>query len=67
MQVLFPVSIEPFDQIRNWECFDADTGEDLAREVRSYLVGDFTNWKNQDAYQREFNLLIRDLKTKKAK
>src|ERR1017187_5273944 len=29
VQVLFPVSIAPFDQLRDWECFDADTGEDL--------------------------------------
>ncbi len=65
VQVLFPVSIAAFDQLRAWECVDPDTGEDLAREVRSYLIGDFTNWKDHDTYQKEFSLLSRDLKATK--
>jgi hypothetical protein len=63
-KILFPLSIVPFEQLRAWECVDADTGEDLAREVRSYRVADFSNWKDHDAYQREFSMLLRDLKAK---
>jgi hypothetical protein len=48
------------------ECFDADTGKDSAREIREYYVPDFTNWKHHDAYQTEFEKLLRDLKTERA-
>lgn len=44
------------------ECFDADIGKDSAREIREYLVPDFSNWKDHDSYQREFKKLLRDLK-----
>jgi TIR domain len=62
IQVLFPVSLVPFKKIRDWECFDADTGKDSAREIREYLIADFCKWKNHDAYQDEFTELLRDLK-----
>ena len=42
--------------------FDADTGKDLAVEVREYFVPDFSNWKDHDAYQGAFDRLLRDLK-----
>jgi hypothetical protein len=45
-----------------WEGFDADTGKDSAREIREYLIPDFSNWKNYDAYQVAFQRLLRDLK-----
>jgi uncharacterized protein YjbI with pentapeptide repeats len=62
LQVLFPIGLAPFETIRQWECFDSDTGKDSAREVREYLIGDFSNWQVPDAYQRELTRLIRDLK-----
>jgi uncharacterized protein YjbI with pentapeptide repeats len=31
-QVLFPISLVPFARIRDWKCFDADTGKDSARD-----------------------------------
>jgi uncharacterized protein YjbI with pentapeptide repeats len=61
-QVLFPVRLVPFEAIRAWECFDADTGKDSAREIREYFIPDFSNWKNNDAYQVAFQRLLRDLK-----
>ena len=42
---------------------DADTGKDSAREIREYYVPDFSNWKDHDCYQQEFDKLLRDLKT----
>lgn len=59
---LFPVSLAPFETIRAWQAFDADTGKDMAREVREYFVPDFSNWKDHDAYQKAFDRLVRDLK-----
>ena len=61
-RVLFPISLVAFNLIRDWECFDADTGKDSAREIREYFVPDFSDWKNHDSYQQEFQKLIRDLK-----
>jgi hypothetical protein len=61
-QVLFPVRLVPYEAIREWKCFDADTGKDSAREIREYFIPDFSNWKNHDAYQVAFRRLLRDLK-----
>ena len=46
---LFPISLVPFEAIRDWEAFDADIGKDMAVEVREYFVPDFTCWKDHDA------------------
>src|ERR1035437_944238 len=50
-RVLFPVRLAPFEVLRDWECFDSDTGKDSAREVREYFIPDFSNWKDHDSYQ----------------
>jgi uncharacterized protein YjbI with pentapeptide repeats len=61
-QVLFPMRLVSFEALRDWECFDADTGKDSAREIREYFIPDFSNWKNHDAYQVAFQRLLHDLK-----
>ena len=61
-QVLFPVRLVSFEAVRNWECFDADSGKDSAREIREYFIPDFSNWKNYDAYKQAFQRLLHDLK-----
>jgi uncharacterized protein YjbI with pentapeptide repeats len=61
-KVLFPIRLVDFDTIRQWKCFDADTGKDSAREIREYFIPDFSNWKSHDAYQQAFVHLLRDLK-----
>jgi hypothetical protein len=61
-QMLFPISVVPFDRIKAWKLFDADTGVDSAREIREYFVPDFSNWKDHDSYARAFDRLVRDLK-----
>jgi uncharacterized protein YjbI with pentapeptide repeats len=61
-RMLFPVRLVNFEALRDWECFDADAGKDSAREIREYYVPDFSNWKDHDCYQREFDKLLRDLK-----
>ncbi len=61
-RVLFPVRLVSFNQIRDWECFDGDTGKDSAREIREYFIPDFNSWKDHDAYKRAFDRLLRDLK-----
>jgi hypothetical protein len=60
---LFPVRLVDFDTLRNWTCFDADSGKDLAVEVREYFIPDFSNWKDHDAFEMAFARLQQDLKT----
>jgi hypothetical protein len=35
---LFPIRLTDFETLRDWTCFDADTGKDLAVEVREYFA-----------------------------
>ncbi len=59
---LFPIRLADFETIRKWECFDVDSGKDLAIEVREYFIPDFSNWKNHDAFESAFDRLIKDLR-----
>ncbi len=62
-RVLFPISLNiPYQELQDWECFDADAGKDSAREIREYYIPDFNRWKDHDSYQKEFKKLLRDLK-----
>ena len=62
-QVLFPISIVPFEEIKQWKRFDSDTGRDLAREIREYHIPDFSRWgSDQAAYKTAFERLLKDLK-----
>jgi hypothetical protein len=52
----------PFEKIREWKAFEADTGKDSAREIREYFIPDFSHWKEHESYQAAFQRLLRDLK-----
>ena len=60
-RVLFPIRLCSFEALRDWKLFDADTGKDLAREIREYFIPDFSNWKDHDAYKLAFDRLLDDL------
>ena len=64
---LFPIRLVDFETIRDWECFDADIGEDLGVVVRDYFIPDFSNWKDYDAFEAGFAKLLRDLRAKDSK
>jgi hypothetical protein len=53
--------------LTQWSCFDADTGNDSAREIREYFIPDFSQWKHHDAYQATFDRLLKDLQTEAPK
>src|SRR5262249_20158911 len=59
---LFPIRLIDFEAIRDWECFDADTGKDFAFEIREYVIPDFSTWKDHDAFEAAFARLIKGLK-----
>jgi hypothetical protein len=63
---LFPIRLTDFETLRDWTCFDADTGKDLAVEVREYFIPDFSNWKvladgHPAAFESAFARLKKDL------
>jgi hypothetical protein len=60
--MLFPLGLVGFELIKAWECFDSDTGKDLAREIRDYFIPDFSNWKDSGCYRVAFERLLKDLK-----
>ena len=59
---LFPVRLVDIETIQAWECFDADSGKDLATELREYFIPDFSDWKNHDAFEAAFARLLKDLR-----
>jgi hypothetical protein len=61
-RVLFTIRLVGYEEVRAWECFDADSGKDLARHVREYFIPDFSNWADPSSYQKAFQRLLRDLK-----
>jgi hypothetical protein len=60
-RILFPVRLCSFEAIRDWQCFDADSGKDLAREIREYFIPDFSKWEDDAAFDSAFDRLLRDL------
>jgi hypothetical protein len=65
-QLLFPITIAPFEDVKKWKLFDADRGKDSAREIREYFIPDFSNWKDHDSYQAGFEGLVKGLKASAA-
>ena len=61
-RILFPIRLVPFERICEWQLNDSVSGNDLAEEVRQYFVPDFTNWKDQDAFESSYKNLFRDLR-----
>ncbi len=61
-RVLFPIRLVGMKMITEWECFDTDSGEDLAIEVRKYYIPDFLDWKIHDNFQYSFKRLLYDLR-----
>ncbi|HEV2863024.1 MAG TPA: toll/interleukin-1 receptor domain-containing protein [Pyrinomonadaceae bacterium] len=64
---LFPISIVEFHKVKAWRRFDADSGRDLAKEVREYFIPDFSDWKDHDAFEKAFERLLRDLRAEEAR
>ena len=73
---LFPIRLVDFDTIAKWECIDADSGRDIAVDIREYYIPDFSGWmpdpKTKDTssstriaernFNNAFDRLCRDLR-----
>ena len=57
--VLMPLALVPFRDIRAWRQFNADLGEDTAREIREYFLPDFSN---PDLYGHSLEQILRALR-----
>lgn len=61
-QVLFPISLTTFEKLKKWELIDANTGVDIARELRSYFIPDFSQWQDELTFQTVITKIINALK-----
>jgi uncharacterized protein YjbI with pentapeptide repeats len=59
---LFPIRLTDYETLKEWQCFDADVGKDLAVEVREYYIPDFSNWKIPNNFEKGFARMLSDLK-----
>lgn len=59
---LFPIRLCSMETLKVWECFDADTGRDIAAEIREYFIPDFSEWTKLGKFEKEFEKLRRDLR-----
>ncbi len=57
-RILFPISLVPFSTIKQWECFDSDTGTDMAVEIREFFIPDFQDWKDAEKFSSAFVRLV---------
>jgi hypothetical protein len=65
-QVLFPIGLASWKEIKAWSAFDPDMGKDLAKVVREYHIPAFSKWKDHDAFEAAFARMIRDLKAEES-
>lgn len=61
-RILLPIRLVSFDSIKKWKAFDADSGKDMAREIREYFIPDFQDWESSEAYNDGINKIIEALK-----
>jgi uncharacterized protein YjbI with pentapeptide repeats len=58
---LIPIALVEFDAIRNWECFNADSGMDVDVEIRQSRILDFSKWQDHEFFEEAFDRLIASL------
>ena len=51
-----------FATLRDCSCCDADSGKDLATELRETFIPDFARWKEPDSFEAAFASLLKDLR-----
>ena len=57
-RVLFPITLIPYSEIAQWECFDADLGRDIAAAIREYHILDFSDWQKPERFEAQFAKLL---------
>jgi hypothetical protein len=59
--ILFPISIVPHEQIMKWSSFDADSGKDLAVELREFLIPCIEDWTNESKFNQFLDSIAKGL------
>jgi len=49
---LFPIRVCDMQTLKEWECFDSDSGLDIAQEIREFFIPDFSDWKSEEKFHR---------------
>lgn len=62
-QIMFPISLVPYEELKDWYLFDADLATDLAAEIREYFIPNFSQWENNSIYQKGLHELLATLQT----
>ena len=65
-QMLYPIALAPSADIKQRNLFDAARSTESAPKIREHAIADFSNWKDHDAYQRNFQQLVEELKGESA-
>ena len=63
---LFPIRLVDFEAIREWKCFDADSGKDLAVEIRSISSRTSRSGRITTRSRRPSTRLLKDLKAEES-
>jgi hypothetical protein len=61
-QMLFPIRLIDYEKIKGWKLEVTSDGEDLVEEICKYYIPDFSNWKNYDKFNTEFDKLLKALR-----
>jgi hypothetical protein len=59
---LFPIRLVDMSTLQGWRCPDADSGRDLAVDIREYFVPDFSRWLSEPLFEKAFLRLRKDLR-----
>ena len=59
---LFPCGWRTSRRCATASCCDADSGKDLATELREFFIPDFSCWKEHDPFEAAFARLLKDLR-----
>lgn len=63
---LFPIALDPYEEVlKNWQCVDTETGDDLAVEVRKYYIPPFGRSDSEGDFADSLQLLLDSLKQEK--
>lgn len=66
-RMLFPLSLVPYEQLKDWKLFDADSQKDLASELREFFIPDFSSWEeDKKMYEELLDKVIKGLELDRA-
>ncbi|HKV10392.1 MAG TPA: pentapeptide repeat-containing protein [Thermoanaerobaculia bacterium] len=58
--VIIPVRLTDYRTLESWQA-QGDDGTDLAAAIRELVIPDFTRWRDAEAYDKSFNLVLQAL------